>query len=208
MVEAIAQVLPRLRAARLKAFTWRCALPVAGKVALAFGMAALTGIAAQVRIPLGFTPVPITGQVFAVLLAGVLMGRFYGGLSQVMYVGLGVAGLPWFAGLSGGLGAIAGPSGGYLIGFVVAAELIGRVSDRWVEARHFVPQFALMLAAVAVIHLCGVVQLAVWLGGHLKQALVMGTLPFLAVDAAKTVLAASISTALLPKGRADESDAG
>ncbi len=203
MVDAIAQVLPRLRAARMRAFAWRCALPVTGKVALAFGMAALTGLAAQVRIPLGFTPVPLTGQVFAVLLAGVLCGRFYGGLSQALYVGLGVAGLPWFAGLSGGVGAIAGPSGGYLIGFIAAAELIGYVSDRRVGARDFLPQFGLMLAGVAVIHFCGVLQLTVWLGGHLKQALVMGTLPFIPVDAAKALLAAGLSTALLPKSNAD-----
>jgi biotin transport system substrate-specific component len=203
MTDAIAQVLPRLRAARIRAFAWRCALPMSGKLALALGMAGLTALAAQVRIPLGFTPVPLTGQVFAVLLAGVLCGRYYGGLSQGIYVGLGVAGVPWFAGWSGGLGAIAGPTGGYLIGFILAAEMIGYVSERSARARSFLPMLGLMLAGVAAVHLCGVLQLAVYLGGHLKGALVMGTLPFIGVDAAKALLAASIATALLPKSDAD-----
>ena len=208
MVEAVAQVLPRLRAVRLRAFTRTRALPVASKLALTCGMAALTGLVAQIRVPLPGTVVPITGQVFAVLLAGVLLGRFCGGLSQALYVGLGLAGLPWLAGFSGGLGALVGPTGGYLVGFIIAAELVGHVSDRWVAARDFMPQFGLMLAGVAVIHLCGVLQLAVWLGGDLQRAAVMGTLPFIAVDAAKALLAATISTALLPKTHAGESDAG
>jgi len=208
MVDVIAKALPRWRAMRQRAFTWRQALPVTGKVALALGTAALTGLAAQIRIPLGFTPVPITGQVFAVLLAGVLCGRFYGGLSQALYVGLGVAGLPWFAGFSGGLAAIAGPSGGYLIGFVIAAELIGHVSDRWLEARGLLSQLALMVAGVAVIYLCGLLQLAVWLGGDVRKAFVLGVLPFIYVDLAKAILAASVSTSLLPKDHGDESDAG
>lgn len=198
-----AHALPRYRAWRHRAFSWRYELPVAGKVALAFGMAAATGVLAQIRIALPFTPVPITGQVLGVLLAGVMLGRFYGGLSQGIYVGLGAVGMPWFAGLSGGFAALSGVTGGYLVGFVVAAEFIGYASDRYVGMRHFWPQFCLMLLGVAVIYACGAVQFSIVLHAGLKKTFLLGVLPFVPVDAAKAVIAAFLSTALLPKASYD-----
>ncbi|MFA4991708.1 MAG: biotin transporter BioY, partial [Candidatus Omnitrophota bacterium] len=93
---------------------------IANKFILAFGMAGLTGILAQLRIMLPWTPVPITGQTLAVLLAGVLLGRSWGGISQVIYVVLGVAGIPWFNGFAGGYGVLLTPSGGYLLGFILS----------------------------------------------------------------------------------------
>ena len=80
------------RYTRYNFFKWRYELNVAHKVVLAISFACLTGLMAQMRIYLPFTPVPITGQVLAVLLAGVLLGKRYGGLSQVFYVGIGAAG--------------------------------------------------------------------------------------------------------------------
>jgi biotin transport system substrate-specific component len=203
MSSSIAQIMPRWRALRLRAFTWRCDLPIAGKVAMAFGMAALTGAMAQLRVPL--MPVPVTGQVFAVLLAGVLLGRFYGGLSQVLYVTLGAAGMPWFNGLTGGVSVLLGPTGGYLVGFVVAAELIGYISDRWLAARRFLPQLALMMLGVAVIYACGVLHLVCVLHMTLRQAILLGAAPFVLIDLAKACLAAGVSTALLPKSTQDRS---
>jgi len=187
------------RELRLRAFRWRCELGVAGKVSLALGMAALTGLMAQVRLPLPFTPVPVTGQVFAVLLAGALLGGTYGGLSQAVYVALGAAGLPWFAGQSGGLGALTGVTGGYLVGFVPAAVLIGRLSERYLWARRFWPQFGLMMLGVGVIYACGALQLSLVLGTGPGRTLQLAVLPFVAVDVVKAFGAAALGAALLPK---------
>ena len=176
------------RALRYRAFCWREGQSAAVKALLAVGMAAFTGLMAQVRFPLPFTPVPVTGQVFAVLLAGVLLGRCYGGLSQLIYVALGAAGVPWFSGL--------------------AAELIGAVSERNVAMRGLWPQLGLMLLGVAVIYACGLLHLLA-LGTGIKWGFLMGIAPFLGVDAAKAVVAAHLSTALLPKAPArGEVDAG
>jgi biotin transport system substrate-specific component len=155
-----------------------------------------------VRIPLPFTPVPLTGQVFAVLLAGVALGGFYGGLSQAIYVGAGAAGLPWFSGWSGGLAVLGGPTGGYLIGFILAAELIGRVSERRPGARGYLPQLGLMLAGVLIIYTCGVLHLALVLRFGFGTALLTGAVPFIGADLAKALLAAGLGTALLPKQQA------
>ena len=92
-----------------KRFSWRRGLGLAGNVMLSLCFAGLTGLAAQVRVPLPFTPVPITGQVFAVLLGGVFLGGGYGALSQILYLGMGAAGVPWLAG--GGSGLPLGPTG-------------------------------------------------------------------------------------------------
>ncbi len=88
-------VLDKYKDVRYNLFKWRCEASLIHKIILAFAMACFTGIAAQVRIPLPWTPVPISAQTFAVLLSGVLLGGWYGGLSQVFYIGAGVAGVPY-----------------------------------------------------------------------------------------------------------------
>jgi biotin transport system substrate-specific component len=198
-VSSIAQVLPAYRAWRYRVYSWRRELSIAKKAALAFGMAALTGLAAQVRLPLPFTPVPITGQTFAVLLAGVMLGGFYGGLSQVIYVGLGAGGVPWFAGLSGGFGILTGATGGYLAGFIVAAALIGFVCDRCPGARRFWPQLGLMAVGSVIIYACGAFYLSRVIHSSLARTLELGVWPFVPGDAVKAFAAACLSTALLPK---------
>jgi len=200
-----AQALERYDRARTHAFRWRDGLSVQAKVGLALGMAALTGLMAQLRIPLPHTPVPVTGQVFAVLLSGALLGARYGALSQVLYVAIGAAGLPWFNGLRAGSGVLLGVTGGYLLGFAPAALLIGLGADRLKAARRPVGMMLLMLLGVAVIYLCGAIQFYVvmraavpglGLGATLSQAVV----PFVGLDVAKALLAADIAAALLPKG--------
>ncbi len=92
--------------------------------------AALTGVGALIAIPLPFTPVPITLQTFFIFLAGALLGKYLGALSQLIYLLLGVVGLPVFAKGSSGIGALLGPSGGYLVGFIPAAFLVGYLLER------------------------------------------------------------------------------
>lgn len=207
MRAALARGRSVFQEASRRAFAWRRALPVSGKIGLAFAMAGVTGLLAQVRFHLPGTPVPVTGQVFAVLLAGVLLGHIYGGLSQVFYVLLGAVGLPWYAGLTGGAAALAGPSGGYLVGFVLAAELIGFATDRYESVRRYLPQVVLMLAGVAVIYLCGFVQFVAVTGMDLRAAFMASVAVFVPIDVVKALLAAGVSGTLLPKPRAGETDA-
>jgi len=186
-------------------FKWRYGSTAVNKIALAFGMACTTGILAQARIPLFWTPVPITGQTFAVLLAGVLLGRWWGGISQAMYLAIGAAGVPWFAGSSGGYAALIGPSGGYLIGFVLAALFLGHFTDKYIGARGFLPMFALMLFAnFVLIHGPGLIQLGLWLhlvkgtGLTLWKLLWMGTIPFVISDITKIAASAALAKAITP----------
>ena len=87
---------------RYSLFAWRSNTSLVNKVFMAFFMACITGIMAQVIIPLPWTPVPITAQTFAVLMAGVVLGRWWGGISLLIYLTIGLLGVPWFAGLTGG----------------------------------------------------------------------------------------------------------
>ena len=120
----------RIERTRYTCFHWRFEQSIPMKLLLALGMAAVTGLLAQVRVPLPWTPVPITGQTLAVLLAGVALGKWWGGASMFIYAGLGVAGVPWFQGWGGGLSHLAGPTGGYIVGFILAALFLGYFTDK------------------------------------------------------------------------------
>ena len=197
---AVSAYAERYRSWRWQAFRWRHELSTVQKIGLALGMAGITGLFAQIRIPLGFTPVPITGQVFAVLLSGVLLGSGFGAMSQVMYIALGACGVPWFQGWNGGLAYLAQvPTVGYLVGFVLAALLIGRLTERYVGARGFWPQLGLMLTGVAVIHLAGAVYFAAVMHTGPLTTMEMAVVPFIYLDIAKAAAVASIAAALLPK---------
>lgn len=197
---AVSAYAERYRSWRWQAFRWRHELSTVQKIGLALGMAGITGLFAQIRIPLGFTPVPITGQVFAVLLSGVLLGSGFGAMSQVMYIALGACGVPWFQGWNGGFAYLAQvPTVGYLIGFVLAALLIGRLTERYVGARGFWPQLGLMLTGVAVIHLAGAVYFAAVMHTGPLTTMEMAVVPFIYLDIAKAAAVASIAAALLPK---------
>ena len=128
-------------------FNWRSNTSLANKAVLAFLIACFTGIMAQIIIPLPWTPVPITAQTFAVLMAGIFLGRYWGGVSQLIYVTVGVLGVPWFTGMHGGYTALIGVTGGYLIGFILAALFLGFFVDKYVKSRKFLPMLGLMLFA-------------------------------------------------------------
>ncbi len=196
----------RFRAARLAVYIRRDALSVASKLGLALAFAVATGLAAQIRFPLPFSPVPITGQTFAVLAAGVLLGRKYGGISMGAYVLLGAAGVPWFNGWTGGPTAFFGPTGGYLIGFILTAVIIGFVTDRYPAARGFRPMLGLMLGMnFLVIYGLGLTWLGVYLSVFkgaavsLPALLTMGAVPFVVGDIGKAILAALMAKTVTPK---------
>ncbi len=185
---------------RLQIFLRRENLSFYYKVMLAFAMAGLTGVAARAYIYLPFTPVPVTLQVLPVLLSGVFLGSAYGLLSMAIYIALGVLGVPWFAGGKHGINVLFGATGGYLLGFMVAAYTIGYLTDRYREARKPLAQGVLMLAGVLTIYTLGVLQLSAVTGMSMRMAVLKGVLPFIPGDILKAVVAMGITSVLLPQG--------
>ncbi|RJX21804.1 MAG: biotin transporter BioY [Desulforudis sp.] len=161
----------------------------------------MIGIAAQVRVPVPWSPVPITGQTFAVLLAGILLGRNWGGFSVGIYAGAGALGLPWFQGLAGGLAYVAGPTGGYILGFVIAAAFVGYAVRKMPLARTLPGLLGLMLFAnFVIIHGIGLLHLSNLTGiTSPAELLWLGTIPFIPGDLTKVALAAAVAVVLLPR---------
>ena len=155
-------------------------------VALVVGAAALTGLAAQVALPLW--PVPITLQTLTVLLAGAALGPLRGGAAMGLYTVVGVAGVPWFAQQNSGWGFV---TFGYVIGFALAATLVGALARRGAD-RTVLGTIATMAAGNLLIYAVGVPYLALALGIGLGEAISAGAIPFLVGDALKIVLAAGI----------------
>jgi biotin transport system substrate-specific component len=138
---------------------------------------------AQVEIPLPFTPVPITGQTFGVLLIGAALGSRRGAASILAYLTEGTLGLPFFAGGAGGLSVLTGATAGYLMGFVAAAYVVGRLAERGLE-RSFRTSIVPFVLGTVIIYAFGVAWLSTVLGS-LGEALRFGVLPFLIGDAIK-----------------------
>jgi biotin transport system substrate-specific component len=160
-------------------------------IALMFAFALLTAAAARlVVIHLPFTPVPITGQTFAVLLGGAALGSWAGAGSQLIYVAMGAAGLPFFADGNGGWDYATGATFGYLIGFIAAAWVVGFLAERHQDRKVWsaIPAF---LTGNAVIYLLGVSWLLLTIEAisTWEEALTAGLLPFIAGDVLKIVLA-------------------
>lgn len=189
----------KYESAKYHFFKWRFESTFVNKVALAFGFACLTGLLAQFRFYLPYTPVPVTGQVFAVLLSGVILGKWYGGLSQGLYAGIGAAGVPWFSNMKGGLDILSGVTGGYIAGFIAAALVIGWFTDSYVRSRSFAGLLMLMVFGIAVIHLFGVIQLSAVMHLNVLTAIEKGSLPFIVVDVYKAMIAAAIAVAVAPR---------
>lgn len=155
---------------------------------LVVGFALFTALMAQVEIPLWFTPVPITGQTLAVLLAGAALGSRAGAASQALYVGLGAVGLPFYSGGGGGWEVATGATGGYLVGFVVAAALVGFLAERG-QDRTVATAVPAFLAGSVVVYLFGVTWLAAYLDVGATEAMGLGMTPFVVGDLIKVALA-------------------
>ncbi len=166
-------------------------------LARALLFAALTGIGALLRIPT--SPVPVTMQVFFVLLSGMILGPYWGALSQVLYLGMGLCGAPFFAAPPyAGPAVLFGPTGGYLWGFILAAAASGWTSRR-LAARERFPGMGYLLAGIvgiAAIYSCGTAWLGAWLslnGAGASAAFALGVKPFILVDLLKALGAATLA---------------
>lgn len=176
------------------------------KILMSLLMACFTGIMAQIVIPLPWTPVPITAQTFAVLCSGLFLGKKYGCLSQILYIVLGVAFIPWFGGMTGGLEMLLGSTGGFLIGFIIASYFIGSITEKYADARSFRKMvITIGIANFALIYIPGLIGLALWVSLTqgtsigIVDLLMMGLVPFIIGDIVKILGAASISKVFLPK---------
>ncbi|MBN2025767.1 MAG: biotin transporter BioY [Actinobacteria bacterium] len=164
--------------------------------------AALTGTGALIRIPT--SPVPVTMQVFFVLLSGILLGPRWGAVSQLFYIGMGLCGAPFFAAPPyAGPAVLFGPTGGYLCGFVLAAAAAGWTSQRLASRQGMRLRFSGLgylvagAAGIAAIYACGTAWLGAWLGLHGASASAvyeLGVKPFILVDLMKAAGAAAAAS--------------
>jgi len=168
-------------------------------VGVALG-AALVALAAQVAVPLPGTPVPMTLQPLAVLLVGGLLGARLGATSMVLYLALGIAGLPVFTPTVPLLGVarLLGPTGGYLLAYPLAAFAVGAIVR---DGRDWRRAALGVLAGLVLIHVGGLAQLVI-LTGNVEGAARLGTLPFLLGDLGKVAVAVAVLTKLTPAVRA------
>ena len=175
------------------------------KLLMSLMMACITGIMAQIIIPLPWTPVPITAQTFAVLCSGLFLGKKYGCLSQILYIVLGVAFIPWFGGMTGGLDIFLGSTFGFFIGFVIASYFVGMITEKYAASRSFRKMaITIGIANFALIYIPGLAGLALFMSMQgtpvgIVELLMMGLVPFIAGDIVKILGAASVSKVFLPK---------
>ncbi|WP_327315070.1 biotin transporter BioY [Streptomyces sp. NBC_01235] len=153
-------------------------------IALVLGGAALTGLAAQIAVPVPGTPVPVTGQTFAALLVGTSLGARRGVSALAVYALAGLAGVPWFAGGASGLSV----SFGYILGMILASAAVGTLARRGAD-RSMLRTAGAMLLGEAIIYAVGVPYLAYAAGISASAAIAAGLTPFLIGDAIKAILA-------------------
>lgn len=160
-------------------------------IALIVAGALVVYLSALIVVPLGFTPVPITGQTFGVLLVGGALGFRRGLASVALYVLVGLVGVPFFAENKGGVDVILGATGGYLVGFIVAGAIVGKLAELGWD-RRLAGSVAAMLVGSLVIYAVGVPWLAVVAGFGPTEAIEKGLTPFLIGDAIKLLAAAAV----------------
>lgn len=150
--------------------------------------AALTAVCSMISIPLPFTPIPINLATLSVFLAGGLLGSKGGAVSQIVYVFLGAIGLPIFANFLGGFSVIAGPTGGYIIGYIVAAWIIGFASEKLGQG--FYKNVLGMIAGLLACYTLGTLWFMNITNLGIAEALLMCVVPFLLGDGLKIILGA------------------
>lgn len=153
-------------------------------------VALLTAAAAQVVVPLPFSPVPISGQTFAVLLGAAALGPWRGAAAQALYWVLGLA-LPFYSGGESGWQVATGATGGYLVGFVLASVVVGFLARRGADRRVWSTVLAFVVGS-AVIYALGATWLALRVDATPVEALQLGVVPFLAGDLVKALLAGAL----------------
>lgn len=163
------------------------------KMVFAALFASLTAVGAYVKIPLPLTPVPVTMQVFFVLLAGCILGSRWGTISMIVYLLLGIAGFPVFSGGTSGLGVLFGPTGGYLVGFIFAAFVTGKLSET-MHQRSLLKNSLHMLVGLCIIYIFGAFRLMQVADLTFQQTMVAGVLPFIIGDVISLIIAAFIAT--------------
>ncbi|MEJ6494361.1 MAG: biotin transporter BioY [Actinomycetes bacterium] len=160
-------------------------------VVLVLGLTGFTALSAQVAIPLPFTPVPLTLQTFAVLAGAAALGAERAVLAQVLYIALAVAGTPVLAGGASGREVVVGATGGYLIGFVLASYVVGRISSKGASTKSATTALAFVTGSL-VIYTLGAPWLAYTTGNTITWAVINGVVPFLVGDLIKAVAAGAV----------------
>jgi len=155
--------------------------------------AALTAVGAFISIPL--YPVPLSLQSLFTLLAAMILGSVMGALSQIIYVLLGVIGLPVFAGFKAGIGILFGPTGGFLLGFIISAYIIGKIVELKKEKNIFY-YFLVGIIGTIILYIIGITQLSLVTGIGIEKAITVGMLPFLPGDILKIIAASFIASKL------------
>lgn len=183
------------------------------EIALVAMFAAVTSVLAYVRIPLPFGPVPITGQTFGLMLAGLLLGPRLAAISQAVYLLMGLAGLPVFAGGMAGIGVLVGPTGGYLWAHIPGAYIVGLIAGGRHELSGPRALVAAAVGGIVAVYGLGVWQLQAVADMDWPAALAAGAVPFLIGDAVKVVVAATVGRRLVrvvvPKpAKSSTSDSG
>ncbi len=160
-----------------------------GEMVLPVLFAGFIGLFAQIAVHLPFTPVPMTGQTFAVLLGGAALGWRRSATGGLLYLAAGMIGVPWFAGGAGGFAILNSPSFGYLIGFILAASLVGWLASKGLDRGPLRTVFTMVIGNI-VIYGLGALVLGMTLHVGFSRSIALGVTPFLLGDAIKLILAA------------------
>ncbi|HOK79263.1 MAG TPA: biotin transporter BioY [bacterium] len=180
-------------------FDWIRSATIVEKVIMSLAFSFLTGVSAQIVIKLPFTPVPITGQVFMVLLTGVLLGKNWAVVSQSTYLIGGITKIPWFSGGTGGLTHIFLPSLGYIIGFIPASFFVGYITSTNTKSFKFTNLVLLMLCGISIIYIFGATWFSFVMRTDLKQTLLLSVIPFIPFDILKAYLVALLASAIISR---------